>query len=559
VAAAFTEVEPAITGAAEAQPGISKSLSLVLEVSDPEVVFELRKRRAGEERDEFALTALRIGVLSLRAAAGQIDAAGVREAGDKLIADIRLLLSERAKDLTNGIANSLTQYFDPSSGLMTQRLEALLKKDGDLEHVLNQHLGSEDSVLARTLAGYLGEQSPVFKLLSPTEAQGIRAQVETTLTEALAEQRQQVLREFSLDSRESALSRLVQEMQTIQGQLKSDFSGQAERIRNEFSLDKPDSALSRLVAKVESAQQAIVEQFSSDNDASVMNRFSKLLANTSATIDKNLTLDDEQSALSRLKREIQGAIDGLVRKNDDFHSEVRETLARLDSRREEAARSTSHGAAFEDRLGGLVGAESQKIGDIYEATGNMTGIIKNCKVGDCVVELGPESQAPGVRIVWEAKENRSYDLTQALAELETARKNREAQIGVFVFSRRTAPDALSPFNRYGSDIVIVWDADDTTSDVFVRAAYSVGRALAIRQKAMAVKTGEAVEQIDLAVRAVEKHISQLDDIETWAGTIENNSKKILDRTKRIREALADEITRLDENIAALKSDGEATS
>jgi len=559
VAAAFTEVEPAITGAAEAQPGISKSLSLVLEVSDPEVVFELRKRRAGEERDEFALTALRIGVLSLRAAAGQIDAAGVREAGDKLIADIRLLLSERAKDLTNGIANSLTQYFDPSSGLMTQRLEALLKKDGDLEHVLNQHLGSEDSVLARTLAGYLGEQSPVFKLLSPTEAQGIRAQVETTLTEALAEQRQQVLREFSLDSRESALSRLVQEMQTIQGQLKSDFSGQDERIRNEFSLDKPDSALSRLVAKVESAQQAIVEQFSSDNDASVMNRFSKLLANTSATIDKNLTLDDEQSALSRLKREIQGAIDGLVRKNDDFHSEVRETLARLDSRREEAARSTSHGAAFEDRLGGLVGAESQKIGDIYEATGNMTGIIKNCKVGDCVVELGPESQAPGVRIVWEAKENRSYDLTQALAELETARKNREAQIGVFVFSRRTAPDALSPFNRYGSDIVIVWDADDTTSDVFVRAAYSVGRALAIRQKAMAVKTGEAVEQIDLAVRAVEKHISQLDDIETWAGTIENNSKKILDRTKRIREALADEITRLDENIAALKSDGEATS
>ena len=559
MAAAFTEVEPAITGAAEAQPGISKSLSLVLEVSDPEVVFELRKRRAGEERDEFALTALRIGVLSLRAAAGQIDAAGVREAGDKLIADIRLLLSERAKDLTNGIANSLTQYFDPSSGLMTQRLEALLKKDGDLEHVLNQHLGSEDSVLARTLAGYLGEQSPVFKLLSPTEAQGIRAQVETTLTEALAEQRQQVLREFSLDSRESALSRLVQEMQTIQGQLKSDFSGQDERIRNEFSLDKPDSALSRLVAKVESAQQAIVEQFSSDNDASVMNRFSKLLANTSATIDKNLTLDDEQSALSRLKREIQGAIDGLVRKNDDFHSEVRETLARLDSRREEAARSTSHGAAFEDRLGGLVGAESQKIGDIYEATGNMTGIIKNCKVGDCVVELGPESQAPGVRIVWEAKENRSYDLTQALAELETARKNREAQIGVFVFSRRTAPDALSPFNRYGSDIVIVWDADDTTSDVFVRAAYSVGRALAIRQKAMAVKTGEAVEQIDLAVRAVEKHISQLDDIETWAGTIENNSKKILDRTKRIREALADEITRLDENIAALKSDGEATS
>jgi hypothetical protein len=77
VAAAFTEVESAITGAVEAQPGMSRSLSLGLEVSDPEVVFELRKRRAGEERDEF-LIALRIGVILLRAAAGQIDAAGVK-------------------------------------------------------------------------------------------------------------------------------------------------------------------------------------------------------------------------------------------------------------------------------------------------------------------------------------------------------------------------------------------------------------------------------------------------------------------------------------------------
>lgn len=556
MAAAYTEVAPSISGAVEPQPGVPKSLSLVLEVSDPEVVFELRKRTVGDQRNEFALTALRIGILSLRAASGQIDAASVKEAGDKLLGDIRLLLAERARDLTNGIASSLTQYFDPASGLMTQRLESLLKKDGDLEHVLNLHLGSQDSVLAKTLAGYLGEQSPVFKLLSPTDAQGVRAQVETTLSEALAEQRRQVLREFSLDSKESALSRLVLEMQVIQGQLKSDFSGQAEEIRTEFSLDKPNSALSRLVAKVESAQQAIVDQFSSDNDASVMNRLSKLLVNTNATIDKNLTLDDEQSALSRLKREIQGAIDGLVRKNDDFHSEVRETLARLDSRREEAARSTSHGAAFEDQLVGLVSAEAQRIGDIYIAIGNTTGVIKNCKIGDCVVELGRESQAPNARIVWEAKEDKSYDLDEALREADQARKNREAQIGIFVFSKRTAPEELTAFARYGSDIVIVWDVDDAASDVFVKAAYSLARALTIRQKAAAAKTGEAVGQIDHAVRAVEKHVSQLGDIGTWAETITNNGRKIVDRANKIREALLEEIERLDENIAELKSDND---
>ena len=556
MAAAYTEVVPEMTRDIESQPGVSKTMSLVLEVSDPEVVFELRKHTVGDERNEFALTALRIGVLSLRAASGQIDAAGVKEAGDKLIADIRLLLAERASDLTNGIAASLTQYFDPASGLMTQRLESLLKKDGDLEYVLNQHLGSQDSVLAKTLASYLGEQSPVFKLLSPGDAQGIRAQVENTLTEALAEQRRQVLREFSLDSKESALSRLVLEMQALQGQLKSDFSGQAEKIRTEFSLDKPDSALSRLVTKVESAQQAIVDQFSSDNDASVMNRLSKLLVNTSATIDKNLTLDDEQSALSRLKREIQGAIDGLVRKNEDFHSEVRETLARLASRREEAARSTSHGAAFEDQLVGFVSAEAQGFGDIYRATGNTTGIIKNCKVGDCVVELGRESQAAEARIVWEAKEDRSYDLAKALKEADQARKNREAQVGVFVFSRKTAPEELSSFVRYGNDIVVVWDVEDAASDVFLKAAYSLARALTIRQKAATAKSGEAVGKIDRAVRAVEKQVGQLGDIGTWAETITNNGKKIVDRANKIREALIEEIEQLDENIAELKSDND---
>jgi len=559
VPALLAELESETIDGVDGHSGFSKSVDLRLEVIDPEVVFELTKRSIGEERAQFALTALRIGVLSLRAAAGQLDSACVKETGDKLMADIRELLTGRARELTSTIATSLTQYFDPATGLVSQKLESLVKKDGELARVLSEHLGSDDSVLARTLAGYLGQQSPVFKLLSPSEAQGIRAQVEETLKEALAEQRRQVLLEFSLDSKESALSRLVQEMHEIQEQLKSDFSGQADKIRNEFSLDKPDSALCRLVSKVDAAQKAISDQFSSDNETSVMNRFSHLLANTSAIINKNLTLDDEQSALSRLKREIQGTIDGLVQRNDAFHCEVRETLARLDSRRQEAARSTAHGAAFEDKLADLLVADSQKFGDIYEAVGNTTGIIKNCKVGDSVVELGPDSQAPEVRIVWEAKEDKSYDLKRALAELDTARKNRQAQIGIFVFSRLTAPDGLSSFSRYGNDIIVVWDESDTANDVFVQAAYSVGRALAIRQKAAAAKTDATTQDIERAVRAVEKHIRQLDEIETWAGTIESNSKKILERTKRMREALVNEVCQLDDSLAVLKSEADVTT
>ena len=68
----------------------------------------------------------------------------------------------------------------------------------------------------------------------------------------------------------------------------------------------------------------------------------------------------------------------------------------------------------------------------------MAGAISRCKKGDAVVTLGPESSAPDVRIVYEAKGDKSYTLKKALDELTVARENREATVGVFVFDRVAA-------------------------------------------------------------------------------------------------------------------------
>ncbi|WP_456371884.1 hypothetical protein [Thiolapillus sp.] len=38
---------------------------------------------------------------------------------------------------------------------------------------------------------------------------------------------------------------------------------------------------------------------------------------------------------------------------------------------------------------------SQKAGDLATTTGNSTGRTRNCKVGDVVIELGPEHVAAG--------------------------------------------------------------------------------------------------------------------------------------------------------------------
>jgi hypothetical protein len=64
------------------------SVLLELKVSDTDSVDELLLKPEGRERDEYALTALRIGVLSLKHARGQIDADAVRREGERLLLDL---------------------------------------------------------------------------------------------------------------------------------------------------------------------------------------------------------------------------------------------------------------------------------------------------------------------------------------------------------------------------------------------------------------------------------------------------------------------------------------
>jgi hypothetical protein len=525
-------------------------ISLQLDVEDPEVIAELERRDAADQ-PKFALTALRIGVLALRTAGGQLDGAAIREAGTKLVGDMRELLTAKASEMSRDLARSFQGYLDPRTGSLPQRLDALVRTDGELERLLQDHLGPDGSTMAESLARHLGEQSPIFRMLSPSDANGLRAQLGQTLREALAEQRSAVIKQFSLDDKDSALSRLITELKGMQGGLQADVREQVEKVVKEFSLDKQDSALSRLVGKVDAAQRAIADQFSMDNERSALSRMTKLLDETSRQISSNLTLDDERSALSRLRRELNCTLADLAKRNTEFQAEVRATLESMKARKEVEERGTAHGAVFEDRLGFWLASETQRAGDVHEATGATTGTIPRCKVGDYLVTLGTESAAPGVRIVWEAKQDQGYTLKKALDEIDEARRNRGAQLGVFVFSRRVAPAGIAEFARHGSDFVIVWDPEDPATDLLPKVAYSASRALAVREAA-SEEANAAAAEIERAVRAIESRLKQLEEIGTWATTITNNGQKIQDSARKIRAGIEEEVEALDEQVRALK-------
>lgn len=502
------------------------SIALHLSVSDPDLYAELSKRDE-PERSEFALEAMKVGVLAVRQAQGQVDARQIQNAGERVIKDMSDALGQHRHDIARDVSGYIREYFDPANGLFTQRVQGLVGQGdeaGELERVIRRQVEGDGSHLARTLAAHVGRESVLMQVLDPCSNNGLVALLAQATEDTLAEQQQRILAEFSLDNGEGALTRLVSELQRSHGDVGKALEERIEAVTGEFSLDKDDSALSRLVARVEGAQRQISAEFS---------------------------LDDEGSALARMRRELLAVIEKEHRANADFQLEITRALTEITARKQEAQRSTRHGLEFEEAVADFVSGR-QAEGDTATRTGNSVGLIRNNKKGDCVVQLGPDTAAPGARIVIEAKEDQSYTLHKAMGEIEEARRNRGAGVGVFVFSQRTVPgDVLEPVARYGDDVVAVWDADDPATNAYLIAALSVARALCVRSSPDSAAAVDVTE-LEKAVREIERQASGLDEITKSAQAIDGHVNKILDRARIVRNGLERQVGVLDEKVGGLR-------
>jgi hypothetical protein len=505
----------------------AQPLHLDLYVTDPEVAHELAQRDEGRERDEFATGALRLGVLALRQATGALDAQTIQREGERLIGSVRELLVERTGHVTEGVTQLLGNYFDPKSGSLPQRLERLTKRDGELETMLAKHLDGERSVLAQTLAQHVGKQSPLFKLLSPEQGDGLVSTLARTVDRALKAQSDEVLGQFSLDRPDSALKRLLDQVATKNGQLRKELAEDVAAVTKEFSLDHEDSALSRLSTAID---------------------------RTCKSVQTSLTLDDPDSPLFRMKREMREVLDGMATSNAQFQTEVRATLEAFKARKQEAARSTQHGNTFEAAVGDFLRHETQRLGDLYEAVGTLKGQIDR-KTGDHVITLGAESGAPGARVVCEAKARKGYTERGALEEIARARKNRDAQVGLVVMDRATAPEGVEALRRVGDDVLIVWDADDVASDLILRLAVSVARAWCVRERIAESVAEASLEQLDESIESIANQVRVLDEIIRSGRIIKRRGEKVVSSGERLRETIEREVAGLQQHVKALRHEG----
>lgn len=501
------------------------TLSLELTVEDRDTIRALMQHDEGADRQEYALEALKIGVSALRHAAGAWDTEFITRETTRLVETLRNQLDDHARNAQEKLTGSFKDFLDPESGKLSQRLRQLTADDGELSRFLRPLVDGDDSALAKTLVHHIGENSPLMKQLSPDQSQGLLARLRENVEQQLKQQREHLLREFSLDNPEGSLRRLMQEITNKHGDFTKHMQGKIDEVVKEFSLDEENSALSRLVGNVDSAQKKITQEFS---------------------------LDNKQSALHKLKEELTTILSAHVKTNADFQEEVKVALGKLVTKREEEARSTRHGLDFENAVFEFVAHQSHRRGDVPSATGERTGLISNCKIGDAVVELGPENAAAGAKVVLEAKQKAGYTLAEARIEIEKARKNRDAQIGLFVFSRRLAPTDMEPLTRYGNDLFLVWDAEDVSTDPYFHAALEIARALCVRTQHTKERMTIDFVPIDKSILDIEKRVNNLDEIGSSASRIKSSSEKILKRVELDRAALEKQVSFLRESMTDLK-------
>ena len=347
-----------------------------------------------------------------------------------------------------------------------------------------------------------------------------------------------------------------------EGEKRKTFAIQAMRIgimvirhaQGQIDADKIESVLSnyldpdggqfhqqiqRLIEKDGKLEQIIRQQIDGDNSP-----LGKALTARNQTILDNFreqfNLHKGDSALSLLGNELQAKYNEFIEKLDQ----------RIGSKK--AAQNAPKGGIDFEKEGVLkfIHKWSQKANHTVTHTENKLGLERTRK-GDVVIELEPEHAAARCKIVVEAKSEQGSTLHAAWKELEVARKNRGAEVGLFVLDKNKAPDGLDCLTRYGNDIIIVWDAEDESSDVNFEAGLSVAVALCVRAKTPS-KEGVDLEAMDNAISKIENEVKRLEEITQSANSIKKTSDNILKKAEEMRSDLEKQIRILKENIDGIR-------
>lgn len=434
---------------------------------------ELFADLAEHQRDQLGVDAWRIGLHAIANAHAQAQEAKLKDIGGSITAEIDRHLSAHVEEQQRTIASVLAKFFDPKDGQVTQRLASFVADQGDLARLLEKFLAPQSSVLAQTLARQVGESSPLFKKLSPTETEGVVKVLEAQLRTVMSDGRAELVRALDPLEKDGAVGRFLT---SLREELKGADEDRAKQLAAALAaLDANDekSLISRLASDTAKARQMVLKAVNPEIEGSPM----AILKTTLTTLLK------DQAAATTVSLERQAA------RQTSFEKEVREVLTRIETKRTQDQKSARGGYAFETAALDFIDAALRGAPCIFDVTTNTVGQVDRCKKGDAVARFTAESAFAGSAVVFEMKRDAGYSAQRALAEMDDARRNRDAQVGVFVMAESHASDTFPRFARHGSNVLVVWNEQDAATDPRLHAAIVLGLALVSRTKKVGDDSG----------------------------------------------------------------------
>jgi hypothetical protein len=503
-------------------------LQISVVFTSEEVAADLRDRRSDTialfedldeaARDRLAFDAWTIGLRALGNAHAAAQESKLKDVGASLLADIDRQLHAHVKQQQQTIGAVLARFFDPNDGQVSQRLAAFVDDHGVLARLLEKYLGPHNSVLADVLAKQVGETSPLFKKLSPTESTGLIKILEVQLRAVMGESHSELVRALDPLAEDGAVARFLK---SLRDELKGADEDRQKQLSTALAaLDANDegSLLSRLVRETQLARQEVLAAVNPDAPSSPM-------AILKASLTK-LLQEQASTQLDLAKRQEE--------RQSNLEKELREALARIETKRTQDKKTTRGGLDFEDAVLSFVQVATQGAPCVFNVTAATAGVGR-CKKGDAVLRFTAESAFAGAGVVFEAKQDGTYTAQKALDELDAARKNRDAVAGVFVMAKSHASDVFPRFARYGNNVLVTWDDQDPAADVFLHAAILLGMGLVTRTRT-AGDAGDIAALRDIEAR-IEGEIGRLEKMEKHSDAIRKNVDGISDEIRKAQKAL----------------------
>jgi hypothetical protein len=490
---------------------------------------------ARAEQNALATEAWRIGVRALKNAYAQASEARLADIGKTLKDDLGAAMGAALEQHQERMTSELKRFLDPTDGEFSRRLEQFIAGDGELARRLAQFVAPTGSVLAETLAKQVGEQSVLFKKLSPTDSEGLIYALKDQMASVMADSKASVATAMDPLTPDSPVARFLAALRAELKKAENDRSAQIATALKALDANDPNSLLSNLARKTQETSRSLLTAMNPADPKSplglLQNRLTELL-------ETHVKSSAEMLHASAKRQEF-------------FEKEIREAVTRIEVQRATRRVTAQGGNDFEDVAAAVVQDYLKNAPVVCARISNVVGIRDRCKVGDLCVRFTDESLWAGTSIVFEFKHDASYHVDKALHELDVARANREASVGVFVMAQSHASSDFPAFARHGHNILVTFDLENPETTPRLEAAILLAVALASRKHAVQDTSSlDAVKDIE---NVLTEQLTRIEKMRSASEAIRKNNEAIRKELQKAEEDLKELSEHARESIALLSA------